>query len=121
MEDNIKPRIQPQQRQNPNMLEVVILEVKKLLDARTIYPISDNLWVSPTQVVPKKDGMTVIKNYHNELILSRTITGWCVCIDYQRLNDAAQRSFPLPFIDQILKRLAGHQYYYFLDGMSNYL
>lgn len=29
-------------------------------------------------------------------------------------------SFPLPFIDQILERLAGQSYYCFLDGYSGY-
>ncbi|XP_021730800.1 uncharacterized protein LOC110697730 [Chenopodium quinoa] len=44
------------------MMEVVKKEVLKLLAARIIYPISDSKWVSPVQVVPKKGGMTVVKN-----------------------------------------------------------
>jgi len=28
--------------------------------------------------------------------------------------------FPLPFIDQILERVVGHEFYYFLDGYSGY-
>jgi hypothetical protein len=32
-------------------------------------------WVSPIQVVPKKGGITVVRNEKNELILQRTITG----------------------------------------------
>ncbi|KAL6316629.1 hypothetical protein AAG906_019537 [Vitis piasezkii] len=40
------------------MQEVVRSEVLKLLQAGIIYPISDSLWVSPTQVVPKKSGIT---------------------------------------------------------------
>jgi hypothetical protein len=31
-----------------------------------------------------------------------------------------ERHFPLPFIDQILERLASHAYYCFLDGYSGY-
>jgi len=121
MEDNFKSVIQPQRRLNPNMKEVVKAEVVKLLDAGIIYPISDSAWVSPTQVVPKKGGMTMIKNKKNELIPTRTVTGWRVCIDYRKLNDATRKDhFPLPFIDQMLERLAGHQYYCFLDGMSGY-
>src|SRR5204863_8544601 len=35
--------------------------------------------------------------------------------------DATRRDhFPLPFIDQMLERLAGHDYYCFLDGYSGY-
>ncbi|KAD4889367.1 hypothetical protein E3N88_21440 [Mikania micrantha] len=75
----------------------------------------------PSQVVPKKGGMTVITNEKNELIPSRTVTGWRVCIDYRKLNDATRKDhFPLPFIDQMLERLAGQQFYCFLDGFSGY-
>ncbi|KAK1421773.1 hypothetical protein QVD17_24388 [Tagetes erecta] len=115
MEDEYKPVVQPQRRLNPNMSEVVKKEVLKLLDAGMIYPISDSNWVSPVQVVPKKGGMTVIVSDKNELIQTRTITGWRVCIDYRRLNDATRKDhFPLPFIDQMLERLAGQQFYCFL-------
>ncbi|GJS16759.1 reverse transcriptase domain-containing protein [Tanacetum coccineum] len=44
-----------------------------------------------------------------------------VCIDYQKLNDATRKDhFPLPFMDQMLERLAGNEYYCFLDGFSGY-
>ncbi|KAJ0494617.1 putative nucleotidyltransferase, Ribonuclease H [Helianthus annuus] len=121
MEDDYKSVVQPQRRLNPNMQEVVKKEVLKLLDAGVIYPISDSPWVSPTQVVPKKGGMTVIMNEKNELIPSRTVIGWRVCIDYRKLNDATRKDhFPFPFIDQMLERLAGQQFYCFLDGFSGY-
>ena len=121
MEDDQKPVVQPQRRLNPAMKEVVRKEVVKLLDAGLIYPISDSSWVSPVHVVPKKGGTTVIKNEKNELIPTRTVTGWRVCIDYRRLNTATRKDhFPLPFIDQMLERLAGHDFYCFLDGYSGY-
>jgi len=60
-------------------------------------------------------------NEKNELIPTRTVTGWRVCMDYRKLNKATRKDhFPLPFIDQMLDRLAGKQYYYFLDGYSGY-
>ncbi|XP_016192322.1 uncharacterized protein LOC107633197 [Arachis ipaensis] len=119
LEENFKPVVQPQRRLNPTMEEVVQKEVLKLCKAGIIYPISDSPWVSPVQVVPKKGGMTVIVNEKNELIPTRTVTGWRMCIDYRRLNDVTRKDhFPLPFIDQMLERLAGHAYYYFLDGYS---
>nr|GEZ02473.1 hypothetical protein [Tanacetum cinerariifolium] len=59
MEDDYKPVIQPQRRQNPNVQDVVKNEIVKLLDSRLIYPISDSSWVSPIYVVPKKRGMTI--------------------------------------------------------------
>ncbi len=82
MEESYKPMVQPQRLLNLNMQEVVRAEVLKLLDAGITYPISDSSWVSPVQVVPKKGGVTVVKNNHNELIPTRTVTGWQVCIDY---------------------------------------
>ncbi|KAL0309863.1 UNVERIFIED_CONTAM: Retrovirus-related Pol polyprotein from transposon opus [Sesamum radiatum] len=116
-----KPKAQPQRRLNPNMQEVVKKEILKWLAAGIIYPISDSMWVSPVQCVPKKGGMTVVTNEQNELIPTRTVTGWRVCIDYRALNDATRKDhFPLPFIDQMVEKLAGHAYYCFLDGYSGY-
>ncbi|KAJ9545103.1 hypothetical protein OSB04_024810 [Centaurea solstitialis] len=121
MEDNFKPCVQKQRRLNPKMQEVVKKEVIKLLDTGIIYVISDSPWVSPVQVVPKKGGLTVVTNDNNELVPTRTVTGWRVCIDYRKLNDATRKDhFPLPFIDQMLERLAGNEYYCFLDGFSGY-
>ena len=93
----------------------------KWLDTGVIYPISDSAWVSPVQVVPKKGGTTVIKTENNILLPSRTVTGWRICIDYRKLNKATRKDhFPLPFLDQMLDRLAGYEYYCFLDGYSGY-
>nr|GEZ41300.1 reverse transcriptase domain-containing protein [Tanacetum cinerariifolium] len=65
--------------------------------------------------------MTVIKNDENELVPTRLVTGWRVCIDYRKLNEATRKDhFPLPFMDQMLERLAGNEYYCFLDGFSGY-
>ena len=85
------------------------------------YPISDSVWVSSVQVVPKKGGTTMIKTENNILLPFRTITGLRICIDYQKLNKVTQKDhFPLPFLDQILDRMMGHEYYYFLDGYFGY-
>jgi len=103
------------------MKEKVQKEVLKLLEVGMIYAISDSSWVSPVQVVPKKGGITLIKNDKNELIPTRTMTGWRMCINYRLLNKATRKHhFPLPFIDQILERLAGQAFYFFLDRYSRY-
>ncbi|GJV88265.1 reverse transcriptase domain-containing protein [Tanacetum coccineum] len=121
MEDDYKPVVQTQRRVNPKIHEVIKKEVIKLLDAGLIYPISDSPWVSPVHCVPKKGGMTVVMNDDNELIPTRLVTGWRVCIDYRKLNDATRKDhFPLPFMDQMLERLAGNEFYCFLDGFSGY-
>ncbi|GJU68338.1 DNA-directed DNA polymerase [Tanacetum coccineum] len=86
-----------------------------------IYPISDSPWVSPVHCVPKKGGITVVANEENELISTRLVTGWRVCIDYRKLNEATRKDhFPLPFMDQMIERLAGNEFYCFLDGFSGY-
>nr|GEY14071.1 reverse transcriptase domain-containing protein [Tanacetum cinerariifolium] len=121
MEEDFKPVVQHQRRVNPKIHDVIKNEVLKLLDAGLIYPIYDSPWVSPIHCVPKKGGFTVVENEDNKLILTRLVTGWGVCIDYRRLNEATRKDhFPLPFMDQMLERLAGNQYYCFLDGFSCY-
>ena len=72
-------------------------------------------------MVPKKGGFSVIRNEKNKLIPTRTMTGWRVCIDYRKLNTTTRNDhYPLPFIDQMLDRLARHPYFCFLNGYSGY-
>ncbi|CAN6695172.1 unnamed protein product [Malus baccata var. baccata] len=121
LEEGAKPTREAQRRLNPPMMEVVKKEIIKLLDCGVIYPISDSRWVSPVQCVPKKSGVTVVANAENELVPQRIQTGWRVCIDYRKLNTTTRKDhFPLPFIDQMLERLAGYAFYCFLDGYSGY-
>ncbi|GJS54172.1 reverse transcriptase domain-containing protein, partial [Tanacetum coccineum] len=121
LEDDYEPSVQHQRRVNPKIHDVIKKEVEKLLDAGLIYPISDSPWVSPVHCVPKKGGMTVVKNEENELVPTRLVTGWRVCIDYRKLNEATCIDhFPLPFMDQMLEHLAGNEFYYFLDCFSGY-
>nr|GEZ28261.1 DNA-directed DNA polymerase [Tanacetum cinerariifolium] len=92
MEEDYKSAVQHQRRVNPKIHDVIKKEIEKILDAGLIYPISDSPWVSP----------------------------W-VCIDYRKLNEATRKDhFPLPFMDQMLERLAGNEFYCFLDGFSGY-
>nr|GEY65241.1 reverse transcriptase domain-containing protein [Tanacetum cinerariifolium] len=121
IEDDFEPAVQHQRRVNPKIHEVIKKEVHKLLDAKLIYPISDSPWVSPVHCVPKKGGFTVVENEENELIPTRLVTRWHVCIDYRKLNEATRKdNFPLRFMDQMLERLARNEYYCFLDGFSGY-
>ncbi|GKA74668.1 reverse transcriptase domain-containing protein [Tanacetum coccineum] len=96
MEDDFKPAVQHQRRVNPKIHE-------------------------PRALCTERGGFTVVENDENELIPTRLVTGWRVCIDYQKLNDITRKDhFPLPFMDQMLERLAGNKYYCFLDGFSGY-
>ncbi|GKE29661.1 reverse transcriptase domain-containing protein, partial [Tanacetum coccineum] len=98
MEDDFKPAVQHQRRLNPKIHEVSLVHC-----------------------VPKKGGMTVVTNEDNELIPTKLVTRWRICIDYQKLNDATSKDhFPLPFMDQMLERLARNEYYCFLDGFCGY-
>ncbi|GKB43607.1 reverse transcriptase domain-containing protein [Tanacetum coccineum] len=116
-----RPAVHQQDGVNQRSRYVIKKEVEKLLDAELIYPILDSPWVSPVHCVPKKGGFTVVENDENELIPTRLVTGWRVCIDYRKLNESIRKDhFPLPFMDQMLKRLAGNEYYCFLDGFSGY-
>ncbi|GJZ54641.1 reverse transcriptase domain-containing protein [Tanacetum coccineum] len=92
MEDDYKLAIQPQRHLNPKVQDMLKNEIVKLLDSRLIYPISDSSWVSPIHVVLKKRGMTIVLNDNNELIPSRTITGW-ICTD----EDQEKTTFTCPY------------------------
>nr|GEZ95512.1 reverse transcriptase domain-containing protein [Tanacetum cinerariifolium] len=121
MEEDYKPAVQHQRRVNHKIHDVIKKEVEKLLDVGLIYPISDSPWASRVHCVPKKCGFTIVKNEENELIPTRLVTIWRVCIDYRKLNEATRKDhFPFPFMDQMLERLAGNEYYCFLDGFSGY-
>nr|GEU92775.1 reverse transcriptase domain-containing protein [Tanacetum cinerariifolium] len=100
LEEDYEPKVQNQRRVNPKIHDVIKKEVEKLLDAGLIYPISDSPLVSPVHCVPKKGGMTVVTNDENESVPKRLVTGWRVCINYQKLNEATRKDhFPLPFMD----------------------
>nr|GEX84324.1 hypothetical protein [Tanacetum cinerariifolium] len=105
----------------PEHLEYAFLQENNQLPVVISFALSTDEKTRLLEVVPKKRGMNVVKNEKDDLIPQRTVTGWCIRIDYHKLNNATQKDhFPLPFIDQMLERLAEHEYYCFLDGFSGY-
>ena len=121
IEEGSRPTTEPQRRLNPNMIEVLKGEILKWLKGDVIYAISDSSWVSPVHMVPKKSGVTVEKSEKGEEVQTRLVTSWRVCIDYRKLNLVTKKDqYPLLFIDQILEKLAGQNYFCFLDGYSGY-
>ena len=96
------------------MKEVVRKEILKLLEVGIIYLVADSEWVIPVRCVPKKGGITIVPNDKDELITQRIITGYRVVIDFRKLNKATKKDhYPLPFIDQMLKRLSKHTFLLF--------
>ncbi|GKA95553.1 reverse transcriptase domain-containing protein, partial [Tanacetum coccineum] len=94
--------------QNKGKLVYVLKKHKEAFAWKTtdipgiIYPIADSPWVSAIHCVPKKGSITVVTNNNDELVPTRTVTGWRVCIDYRKLNEAtAKDHFHLPFMDQM--------------------
>ncbi|XP_057792692.1 uncharacterized protein LOC131009399 [Salvia miltiorrhiza] len=143
MEDDFKPRRQGQRRLNPIMQEVVRKEVLKLLDAGIIFAISDSEWVSPTQVVAKKGGITVIKDEHNELIATRCeetnlVLNWEKChfmvrdgivlghkvskagLEVDRAKIVAIEKLPPPSNEKAVRSFLGHAGFYrrFIQNFS---
>ncbi|XP_021832270.1 uncharacterized protein LOC110772166 [Prunus avium] len=109
MEDGVKPTIDAQRRLNPIMKEVVRTEVMKLLDAGMIYPISDSKWVSATQVVPKRSGITVVKNDNNELVPTHLTTGG-IEVDKAKIDVIAK--LPPPTTVKSVRSFLGHAGFY---------
>ncbi|RDX86591.1 hypothetical protein CR513_32056, partial [Mucuna pruriens] len=97
IEEEARPIRQQQRRMNPTILDVVKKEVTKLLVAGIIYPISDSQWVSLVQVVPKKFGITIMKNQHDELVPMWIQNNWRVYIDYKIKSGSSQGSLPFAF------------------------
>jgi hypothetical protein len=98
LEDNAKPTREMQRRLNPPMMEVVKVEILKLLDAGVIYPITDSKWVASIHMVPKKTGIMLVKKKNDELIPTHISSGWRMCVDYRKLHlSTCKDHFPLPF------------------------
>lgn len=121
LEENSKTSREHHRIINPIMSDVVKREVLKLLEAEIIYPISNSKWASPLHVVPKKGGVTIVKSDKRETIAKRVETRWRMCIEYRKLNKAIRKyHFPLPFINQMLERLARHSHFCYLDSYSGF-
>lgn len=92
-----------QRRLAPSQVEVLRRELDQLLEAGFIIPVTNSTWVSPVEIVPKKNGK------------------WRVCVNYKSLNKVTKKDrFPLPFIDELLDEVSGHEFYSFCDGYSGY-
>lgn len=120
-EDSVKPAVEGMRRLKEGMKDVVKKEVLRLLNSGMIYPLADSEWVRLVHCIPKKDGLIVVPNENNELISQWTVTGWRMCIDYMKLNKATKKDhYPLPFIVEMLERLAKNSYFCYLDSYCGF-
>ena len=79
---------------------------------RVIYPISDSKWVSPVHCIPKKGGVSLVTNENNDLVPTRAVIGYGMCVDFRKLNKWTKKDhYRLPFINEILQRLANNRYF----------
>ncbi|GJW09768.1 hypothetical protein Tco_1575595 [Tanacetum coccineum] len=128
-----------------NRIDVIVWLVKKLLSKKflktdSFLAIEDDPTspeVDPTYYDPDGDILlleAILNNLKNEekaalieVLKSHKraiawklsdIKGWRVCIDYRKWNEATRKDhFPLPFMDQMLDKTAGNQFYCFPDGL----
>ena len=100
---NATPVQQRRYRMNPNYAERVKAELDKLLKAKFISPVDAAPWLSPMVIIPKKNGTLRI------------------CVDFRKLNAATKKDhYPLPYMEEIIDEVAGHEMYSFLDCFSGY-
>ena len=93
---------------NPLYSQTVKEDLNKMVENEFIYLVINIEWIYLVVIILKKPRA-------NDKIKLR------VCQDYRKLNDYTKKDyFPLPFIDIILDRVAGHNIYSFLDGFSRY-
>nr|GEZ30840.1 reverse transcriptase domain-containing protein [Tanacetum cinerariifolium] len=121
-DDPSLPPLPPQELKGDDKLPVIIAkDLKDEEKTALIKVLKSHKQALAWKLSDIKGGFTVVENEENKLIPTRLVTGWRVCIDYRKLNDATRKDhFPLPFIDQMLERLIGNEYYCFLDGFSGY-
>jgi hypothetical protein len=92
-----------QRRMAPDKMIILKGELDCLLEGGFITQVKNTEWVSPVVIVPKKGGK------------------WRMCVDYRALNKVTKKDrTPLPFIDELLDSVAGHEQYSFFDGYSGY-
>ncbi|CAM8887249.1 unnamed protein product [Rhodiola kirilowii] len=100
LEGDARPTRDALRRLNPKLNDVVKKEILKLLDAGIIYSIADSEWVSHVHVVPKKGGLTVVRNENNDLIPTCIMTSLRMCIDYRKLGYSGFFHIPIYPEDQ---------------------
>ncbi len=106
-EINLKPGARPYycpgtRRYAPAELEAIRKNIEEEVAAGKIIEY-DGPWCAPIVIATKKDG------------------SFRKCVAYNGLNDRTERdSWPLPNIEELLERMAGHKWYTACDGFMGY-
>ncbi len=88
---------------NLNYVSIAKHDNNKLLVVSFIKLVEEAIWLSPVVVVPKKNGKLKI------------------CVEFMKLNVATKNDpYPLPFNNEVINNIVGHEVYKFLDGFSRY-
>jgi hypothetical protein len=88
---------------NPNYVAIVKQDINKFLVVGFIKPIEEATWLSLVVVVFKKNGKLRI------------------CLDFKKYNVATKTvPYLLPFTNEVINIVAGHEVYTFLDGLFGY-
>ncbi len=103
LDTNIPTSHQAWCRMNSNYDVIVKQDLDKLLAIGFIVPMEEATWLYPVVVVLKKNRK------------------FQICMDFQKLNVAMKKDpYPLPFMEEVLHMVVGHEVYSFLDGFSSY-
>ncbi|GJR00616.1 reverse transcriptase domain-containing protein [Tanacetum coccineum] len=109
-----------------NEEKAALIEVLKSHKRAIAWKLSDIKGINPEfctyKILMEEDYEPTVQHQRRDYIPTINVPqGLRVCIDYRKLNEATRKDhFPLPFMDQMLERLAGNQFYCFLDGFSGY-
>jgi hypothetical protein len=100
---NAKPIKANQGRWNPKYMAMVKEELEKLFEVGFIRPVETTEWVFSVVLTLKKNGKLR------------------VCVNYKPLNKVTKKDrYPLPFCEEILEEIEGHEMYTFGDGYKGY-
>ncbi|GLU19124.1 hypothetical protein SLE2022_353900 [Rubroshorea leprosula] len=98
-----RPVVQKRRLFGPEKQAAIDEEIQKLLQAGCIRRVEYSEWVSNLVLVKKPNGK------------------WRMCIDFTNLNDARPKDpHPLPNVEKLVERAAGHERMSFLDASSGY-
>jgi hypothetical protein len=103
LDTSIPPTYQTRYWLNPNYASIAKHDIEKLLATSFIKHVEKATWLSPMVIVLKKNGK--FKKF----------------VDFRKLNATTKKDpYPLPFTNEVIHIVAGHEVYTFLNGFFRY-